>query len=207
MTITPTRTGIDYQAALKLKRVVDKNCFNQYTVGCIYEDIIKQIHDCGFRTVFFPMKDDGRSRQFSYYWAMIDDSQAEAITPREQGKWHYFNFGQEKGRRTTLNPVYFVEKIRPLTDFLHEVDTAKISKPIWVTRVTALKETLASQTRWSDKMGRAYQDSEDHSFWNDDFEERWTKDFVLQPDIYLSLSRLRWINTLLSQPSYEDTHD
>ena len=190
---------IKREEALKLRELVNKYCFDSYTVGYDYDSTISDIYNCGFRTFMFPYKTHRNARKFHYYWAMVDDDQITKI-PRDDSHEYteVFSFGIDKKGSTNINehevttPVYFTASIEPLSEYMHSLTSIYIKKPQFITWLSGLRNLLAIPTRHSDCIGRGYRDTDERKYWNEAFDEVWAEgtNLSMEPALKLKPNRM-----------------
>ena len=191
---------IKREEALKLRELVNKYCFDSYTVGYDYDSTMADIYNCGFRTVMFPYKTHRNANKFQYCWAMVDEAQVSKIpSDDEHPSFELFTFEIDKKGSTNINehavttPIYFYESIQPLNEYMHSLTSIYIKKPQFITWLGGLSNLLAKPTRYSDSLGRGYRDTDEHKYWNEAFDAIWTEGNNLSIEPTLNLKRNRML--------------
>ena len=197
------------EEALKLRELVNKYCFDSYTVGYDYDSTIADIYNCGFRTVMFPYKTHRNANKFQYCWAMVDEAQVSKIpSDDEHPSFELFTFEIDKQGSANINdhevttPIYFYESIQPLNEYMHCLTSIYIKKPQFITWLGGLSNLLAKPTRYSNSLGRGYRDTDEHKYWNEAFDAIWTEgnNLSIEPTLKIKRNRMLVNDRLLVGP-------
>ena len=190
---------IKREEALKLRELVNKYCFDSYTVGYDYDSTIADIYNCGFRTVMFPYKKHRNANKFQYCWGMVDEDQVNKIPSDDRHEYtELFSFRIDKKGSANINeheittPIYFYESIQPLNEYMDSLTSIYIKKPQFITWLGGLSNLLAKPTRYSDSLGRGYRDTDERKYWNEAFDYIWTEgnNLSIEPAIKLKPNRM-----------------